>query len=209
MTMTLYKRGSRGDMVRQIQKALHLLADGIFGSQTEEAVMNFQKMKGLKVDGIVGPATLAKLIPHRLKKSKRMINKIIVHCSATPEGKDYTVDDIRRWHKQQGWSDIGYHYVVYRNGDVVNGRNVDIQGAHCADNGGNINSIGICYIGGCARDGKTPKDTRTDAQKLALLNLLLDLKKMYPHAVILGHRDLDEHGKLCPSFDAKKEYRLL
>lgn len=207
--MTLYKRGSRGDMVRQIQKALHLLADGIFGSQTEEAVKNFQCNNGLKADGIVGPATLAKLIPHRLKKSKRMINKIIVHCSATPEGKDYTVDDIRRWHKQQGWSDIGYHYVVYRNGDVVNGRNVDIQGAHCADNGGNINSIGICYIGGCARDGKTPKDTRTDAQKLALLNLLLDLKKMYPHAVILGHRDLDEHGKLCPSFDAKKEYRLL
>ena len=209
MTMTLYKRGSRGEMVRQIQKALHLLADGIFGSQTEEAVRNFQKMKGLKADGIVGPATLAKLIPQRLKKSKRMINKIIIHCSATPEGKDYTVDDIRRWHKQQGWSDIGYHYVVYRNGDVVNGRDVDIQGAHCADNGGNINSIGICYIGGCARDGKTPKDTRTDAQKFALLHLLLDLKKLYPHAVILGHRDLDEHGKLCPSFDAKKEYRLL
>ncbi len=207
--MTLYKRGSRGDMVRQIQKALHLLADGIFGSQTEEAVKNFQAKNGLKADGIVGPATLAKLIPQRLKKSKRMINKIIIHCSATPEGKDFTVDDIRRWHKQQGWSDIGYHYVVYRNGDVVNGRDVDIQGAHCADNGGNINSIGICYIGGCARDGKTPKDTRTDAQKLALLNLLLDLRKMYPHAVILGHRDLDEHGKLCPSFDAKKEYRMI
>ena len=118
--MTLYKRGSRGEMVRQIQKALHLLADGIFGSQTEEAVRHFQTMNGLKTDGIVGPATLAKLIPHRLKKSKRMINKIIIHCSATPEGKDYTVDDIRRWHKQQGWSDIGYHYVVYRNGDVVN-----------------------------------------------------------------------------------------
>ena len=66
--MTLYKRGSRGDMVRQIQKALHLLADGIFGSQTEEAVKNFQMMNGLKVDGIVGPATLAKLIPQRLKK---------------------------------------------------------------------------------------------------------------------------------------------
>ena len=209
--MTLYKRGSKGDMVRQIQiqMALHLLADGIFGSQTEEAVKNFQRKNGLKADGIVGPATLAKLIPQRLKKSKRMINKIIIHCAATPEGKDFTVEDIRRWHKQQGWSDIGYHYVVYRNGDVVNGRDVDIQGAHCADNGGNINSIGICYIGGCAKDGKTPKDTRTDAQKLALLNLLMDLRKMYPHAVILGHRDLDEHGKLCPSFDAKKEYRMI
>ena len=211
--MTLYKRGSRGDMVRQIQKALHLLADGIFGSQTEEAVKNFQMMNGLKVDGIVGPATLAKLIPQRLKKSRRNITKIIVHCSATPEGEDKTVADIRADHKKQGWSDIGYHYVIYRDGTVHNGRDVDIQGAHCADNGGNINSIGVCYIGGVERripgvayKNLKPKDTRTDAQKVALLNLLLDLKKLYPHAVILGHRDLDEHGKLCPSFDAKKEY---
>lgn len=211
--MTLYKRGSRGDMVRQIQKALHLLADGIFGSQTEEAVKNFQMMNGLKVDGIVGPATLAKLIPQRLKKSRRNITKIIVHCSATPEGEDKTVADIRADHKKQGWSDIGYHYVIYRDGTVHNGRDVDIQGAHCADNGGNIGSIGVCYIGGVERripgvayKNLKPKDTRTDAQKVALLNLLLDLKKLYPHAVILGHRDLDEHGKLCPSFDAKKEY---
>ena len=211
--MTLYKRGSRGEMVRQIQKALHLLADGIFGSQTEEAVKNFQMMNGLKVDGIVGPATLAKLIPQRLKKSRRNITKIIVHCSATPEGEDKTVADIRADHKKQGWSDIGYHYVVYRDGTVHNGRDVDIQGAHCGDNGGNIGSIGVCYIGGVehripgvAYKNLKPKDTRTDAQKVALLNLLLDLKKMYPHAVILGHRDLDEHGKLCPSFDAKKEY---
>ena len=210
-----YKYGSRGSVVKQIQTALHLYPDGIFGRQTEEAVKELQRKNRLTVDGIVGPATLLKLIPCRLKKSSRPINKIIVHCSATPEGKDYTVDDIRRWHTTpvnkggHGWSDIGYHYVVYRNGDIVKGRDVDIQGAHCADNGGNINSIGICYIGGCARDGKTPKDTRTDAQKLALLNLLLDLKKLYPHAVILGHRDLDEHGKLCPSFDAKREYRLL
>ena len=210
-----YKYGSRGEVVMQIQTALHLYPDGIFGQQTEEAVKEFQRKNRLTVDGIVGPATLLKLIPCRLKKSSRRIDKIIVHCSATPEGKDFTVDDIRRWHTTpvskggHGWSDIGYHYVIYRNGDVVNGRDVDIQGAHCADNGGNINSIGICYIGGCARDGKTPKDTRTDAQKLALLHLLLNLKKLYPHAVILGHRDLDEHGKLCPSFDAKREYRLL
>jgi N-acetylmuramoyl-L-alanine amidase len=200
-------------MVRQIQKALHLLADGIFGSQTEEAVKNFQMMNGLKADGIVGPATLAKLIQQRLKKSRRNITKIIVHCSATPEGEDKTVADIRADHKKQGWSDIGYHYVIYRDGTVHNGRDVDIQGAHCGDNGGNIGSIGVCYIGGVERripgvayKNLKPKDTRTDAQKVALLNLLLDLKKLYPHAVILGHRDLDEHGKLCPSFDAKKEY---
>lgn len=217
-----YKRGSRGEVVRQIQKALcgagyHVgVIDGIFGLMTEEAVMMFQQAKGLSVDGIVGPATLARLIPNRFKKSKRMITKIIVHCSGTPEGEDMTVEQIRADHKRKGWSDIGYHYVIYRNGEVVNGRDVDLQGAHCADNGGNIASIGVCYIGGVERRRKDvpykdlkPKDTRTDAQKLALLNLLMDLKKMYPYAVILGHRDLDEHGKLCPSFDAKKEYRLL
>lgn len=204
-----YKYGSRGEVVKQIQTALHLYPDGIFGRQTEEAVKEFQRKNRLTVDGIVGPATLLKLIPFRLKKSSRPINKIIVHCSATPEGKDFTVDDIRSWHKQKGWSDIGYHYVVYRDGSVHVGRDVNRQGAHCADNNGNIGSIGVCYIGGCARDGKTVKDTRTDAQKTALLNLLIDLKKLYPHAVILGHRDLDKHGKLCPSFDAKKEYSRL
>lgn len=204
--MTLYKYGSRGEVVKQIQTALHLYPDGIFGRQTEEAVKEFQRKNRLTVDGIVGPATLLKLIPFRIKRSSRPINKIIVHCSATPEGKDFTVEDIRRWHKQQGWSDIGYHYVIHRDGSIHVGRDVNRQGVHCADNNGNIGSIGVCYIGGCARDGKTAKDTRTDAQKSALLNLLIDLKKLYPRAIILGHRDLDKHGKLCPSFDARTEY---
>lgn len=202
-----YKRGSRGEAVKQIQKALHLLADGIYGIQTEEAVKAFQMHQGLKVDGIVGPATLVKLIPQRLKKSKRTIKEIIIHCSATPEGKDYTVQDIRRWHKQQGWSDIGYHYVIYRNGHIEPGRDVDIQGAHCAEGGHNRNSIGVCYIGGCAADGKTAKDTRTLAQKAALLSLLMDLKAMYPGVKIYGHRDFAR--KDCPSFDATSEYGRL
>ena len=168
--MEIYKKGSRGEMVRQIQKALNLLADGIYGEVTTEAVRAFQSENGLKADGIVGPATLAKLIPVRWKRSKRRITEIIVHCSATPEGKDYTVLDIRKWHKQQGWSDIGYHYVVYRNGHIEAGRDVDIIGAHCE--GHNAHSIGVCYIGGVARDGKTQKDTRTLAQKAALISVL-------------------------------------
>ena len=217
--MTLYKRGSRGEMVKQIQKALcgagyHVgVIDGFFGQMTEDAVLMFQKATGLTADGIVGPATLAKLIPNRFKKSKRIITKIIVHCSATPEGEDKTVADIRADHKKQGWSDIGYHYVVYRDGSVHEGRDVDLQGAHCADGGGNIGSIGVCYIGGVERripgvayKNLKPKDTRTDAQKVALLNLLLTLRKLYPAAKIYGHRDFDKHGKTCPSFDAKKEY---
>ena len=208
--MKIYKKGSRGEVVKQIQKALagagfKVVQDGIYGTITAEAVCAFQKQKGLKVDGIVGPATLALLSPCRFKKSKRRIIEIIVHCSATPEGKDYTVADIRRWHRQQGWSDIGYHYVVYRNGNVEPGRDVDIAGAHCL--GHNTKSIGVCYIGGVAKDGKTPKDTRTLAQKAALLNLLTDLMAIYPEAKIYGHRDFER--KECPSFDAEKEYRYI
>ena len=209
--MEIYKVGSRGEMVKQIQKALYGAGfptgciDGIYGQMTRDAVAQFQIKKGLKADGIVGPATLALLIPSRFKKSKRRITEIIVHCSATPEGKDYTANDIRRWHKQQGWSDIGYHYVIYRNGHIEPGRDVDISGAHCE--GHNSNSIGVCYIGGVARNGKSAKDTRTLAQKAALLSLLKDLRELYPGAKIYGHRDFAH--KDCPSFDAMKEYSTI
>jgi N-acetylmuramoyl-L-alanine amidase len=215
--MTLYRKGSpKSEVVRQIQKALKLYPDGIFGILTEEAVKEFQEKNGLKADGIVGPATLAVLLKKSfsLRKSKRYINELIVHCSATPEGCDYTVEDIRKWHKSSGWSDIGYHYVVYRNGTVVNGRDVDLVGAHCAKGGHNQHSIGICYIGGVENKPgipvhlQKPKDTRTEAQKMALLSLLIDLKKLYPSATIWGHHDFDK-GKDCPSFDARAEYKNL
>lgn len=205
--IVVYKRGSRGAMVRQIQKALHLLEDGIYGPLTEESVKAFQREHLLKADGVAGPATLAKMFPAMtgLKKSTRSITEIIVHCTATAEGKDYTVDDIRRWHQARGFTDVGYHYVIYRNGHIENGRDVNISGAHCT--GHNAHSIGVCYVGGVSSDGKTPKDTRTLRQKAMLLSLLTDLKKMYPQARIYGHRDFA--NKACPSFDATKEYRNL
>jgi N-acetylmuramoyl-L-alanine amidase len=135
----------------------------------------------------------------------RQITKIIVHCSATPEGKDFTVADITRWHKQRKFVTIGYHYVIYRNGEVHNGRPESQIGAHCT--GHNVNSIGVCYIGGVAKDGKTPKDTRTSAQKLALERLLKHLKERFPKAAIHGHRDFA--AKACPSFNATEEYKDL
>nr|DAS34860.1 MAG TPA: endodeoxyribonuclease I [Caudoviricetes sp.] len=135
----------------------------------------------------------------------RTINEIIVHCSATQEGKDFTIADIDRWHRQRGFTKIGYHYVIYRDGTIHVGRNESEVGAHCL--GHNQNSIGICYIGGLSSDGKTPKDTRTDAQKKALTTLLQALKKKYPSASIHGHRDFAK--KACPSFDATKEYMNL
>ena len=135
----------------------------------------------------------------------RRITEIIVHCSATPEGKDFTVADITRWHKARKFVTIGYHYVIYRNGEVHNGRPERQVGAHCT--GHNSYSIGVCYIGGVAKDGKTPKDTRTSTQKLALERLLKHLKERFPNATIRGHRDFA--AKACPSFDATEEYKDL
>lgn len=131
----------------------------------------------------------------------RNITKIIVHCSATPEGRDYTVADIDRWHKQRGWQGIGYHYVVYRDGSVHPGRPVEQIGAHTS--GHNANSIGVCYIGGVAADGKTPKDTRTPAQRAALRDLVELLRAEYPNATIHGHREFA--NKACPSFNVKTD----
>lgn len=131
----------------------------------------------------------------------RNIKEIIVHCSATPEGRDYTVADIDRWHKQRGWKGIGYHYVVYRDGSVHKGRDVSEIGAHCE--GHNTNSIGICYIGGCSSDGKTPKDTRTPAQRAALRDLVELLRSEYTNATIHGHREFA--AKACPCFDVKTD----
>ena len=135
----------------------------------------------------------------------RRIDKIIVHCSATPEGKDFTVADIDRWHRQRGFRCIGYHFVIYRDGSVHTGRPIEQVGAHCK--GQNTHSIGICYIGGCAADGRTPKDTRTEAQKTALRNLLVDLHKQHPNATVHGHREFA--NKACPCFDVSKEYKSL
>lgn len=215
--MKTVKLGDRGEPVIVLQKALKLYPDGIFGKLTEEAVKEFQKANSLTADGVVGSKTWAILsVPSALEKSSRTINEIIVHCSATKEGQDFTVDDIAKWHKQRGFNAIGYHYVVYRDGSVHNGRSVNISGAHCT--GHNTHSIGICYIGGLDSNGKA-KDTRTDEQKASLLSLLKDLHKLYPKAKIIGHRDVspDKNGngtiepfewiKECPSFDAKNEYK--
>lgn len=135
----------------------------------------------------------------------RTITEIIVHCSATPEGRPHTVGDIRSWHLQRGFKDIGYHYVIYLDGSIHAGRDESVIGAHCT--GHNRNSIGVCYIGGMTKDMKAAKDTRTEAQKKALLQLLRQLKKKYPRAKIYGHRDFA--AKACPSFNAKNEYANL
>ena len=216
--MNTVKVGSRGEAVKTLQKILNLNVDSIFGPLTEEAVKEFQKANKLTVDGIVGTKTWNKLLAScngSISKNPRNIKELIVHCSATPEGEDFTVEQIRQWHtlpkpKGNGWSDIGYHYIIYRDGSIHAGRAESVSGAHTT--GHNTCSIGICYIGGCpdrtvANWQHKSKDTRTPQQKLALVKLLKELKKKYPGAKIYGHRDFA--NKPCPSFDAKREYMKL
>ena len=132
----------------------------------------------------------------------RDIKKIIVHCSATPEGRDVSTAEIKRWHtEERGWSDIGYHWVIELHGSRHLGRHEEVTGAH--RKGHNSDSIGICYVGGTDVD-RDPKDTRTEEQKAEMINLLSELLDKYPDSVIYGHRDFAD--KACPSFDAKAEY---
>ena len=214
--MKVLRKGDKGEEVRTLQGLLHTAQDGVFGALTEEALKAWQNENGLFPDGICGPKTWAKLLPEgglTLKRSRRRIDEIIVHCTATPEGQAKTVDDIRREHKAQGWSDIGYHYLVTLDGVVHEGRDVDVSGAHAE--GHNSHSIGVCYVGGVENDPRKPyrelqpKDTRTAKQRTALLSLLKDLRRLYPSAKIIGHRNVDRKGKACPSFDAKNEYRTI
>ena len=138
-------------------------------------------------------------------KMMRTINKIIIHCTATPEGRTVTVADVDKWHREKGWNGIGYHYLIGLNGEIWKGRDESIIGAHTE--GQNANSIGVAYVGGMTKDMKSAKDTRTTAQKISLLNLIKQLKIKYPTAKIYGHRDFS--SKACPSFDAKNEYKNL
>ena len=130
----------------------------------------------------------------------RTIKEIILHCSATPEGKDYTVADIDRWHRERGFKKVGYHYIIYRDGSVHIGRPVNETGAHCERH--NRFSIGVCYIGGLSANGK-PKDTRTPEQKDSLRALLEQLREDYPQAKLYGHYHFA--NKSCPCFKVPEE----
>lgn len=134
----------------------------------------------------------------------KKIKYIIVHCTATAEFKDFKAKDVDKWHKQRGWDCIGYHYIIDLDGVIEKGRPETKIGAHCK--GFNDCSIGVCYVGGLASDNKTPKDTRTNAQKASLLKLIKQLKAKYTNAKVVGHKDMPNVHKACPCFEAKREY---
>ena len=134
----------------------------------------------------------------------REIKLLVIHCSATRCNAPFNVEQLRQCHLQRGFKDIGYHFYITRNGELHHCRPVAEIGAHVR--GFNRHSIGICYEGGLDENGK-PADTRTRAQRFALLDLLTILKHQYPEAQILGHYQLSATiHKACPVFDARKEY---
>ena len=131
---------------------------------------------------------------------------IVVHCTATRLSQRVTIDDIDRWHKARGYAQCGYHWYIDREGTIKKGRPEKLAGAHVRHY--NQHAIGVCYEGGLDEKGR-PKDTRTPEQKAALWFLLEDLKKDYPKAKIVGHRDFPHVAKQCPCFDVQSEYTSL
>lgn len=121
------------------------------------------------------------------------IKYLVVHCSDTLDDNDFTAEDIHKWHKRNGWSGIGYHYVILRNGMLENGRPEYWKGAHVKRY--NHVSLGICLIG---------KKVFTTRQYGTLELLLEDLISIYPNAKILGHCDLDKKKPYCPGFNVKQ-----
>lgn len=146
-----------------------------------------------------------KIVEHTYKTTGNLSNRkktteIILHCSATEEGKDYTVDTIDKWHKDRKFSCIGYHYVIYRDGTIHRGRPKKTVGAHCTNH--NSISLGICYIGGL-RNGKAA-DTRTEEQKEALFGLVKELMDIYNITLDNVHCHNEYANKSCPCFKINK-----
>ena len=132
----------------------------------------------------------------------RRIENIIIHCTATPEGREVTVSQVDAWHKARGFRGIGYHYLIYLDGSIHAGRPEQEMGAHCT--GYNLHSIGVCYVGGLDKNTLQPKDTRTAAQKAALHTLVAELQGRYKGSEVHGHNEFA--AKACPCFRVKDEF---
>lgn len=207
--------------IREVQTALlsrgyelpKFGADGFFGAETGDALKAFQRARGLPVSGRADPATIAVLqaplptdnipaIGFDQPRAARLIDEIVIHCTATPEGRDVSVETIRGWHKARGWKDIGYHWVVGLDGVPRPGRPEAHVGSHVA--GHNQRTLGVVYVGGVAKDGKTARDTRNAAQRAGLIALCRALLDRYPTIRrIAGHNQYA--AKACPSFDVRKD----
>lgn len=149
------------------------------------------------------------------EKNSRMVDLIVIHCSATKETSRLTPLALDRMHRQRGFNGCGYHYYIERDGKINSMRPSEKVGAHVR--GYNAHSLGICYEGGLDKNGRAA-DTRTERQKVSLRALVKVLRQLYPTINrVVGHRDLsadrngdgvitpDEWTKQCPCFDAASE----
>jgi len=193
-------------LVKAIQTKVGVTADGIFGPLTARKVAD---ALGVSPVGIQTAQFASGVLVTGKGKN---IRRIAIHCTATREGQDVDASTIKRWHLGQGWSDIGYHFVIRLDGTVERGRPEEVPGSHVR--GFNAGSIAIVYVGGLDAQGKG-KDTRTAQQKAAMLELVRGLLAKYPGADVLGHRDhspdkdgdgvIEQHEwlKECPCFDVR------
>lgn len=135
----------------------------------------------------------------KMFKTGRKIDKLIIHCAATPPNMDIGVKEITAWHKERGFNTIGYHHVIRRDGTIEDGRDINQIGAHVA--GHNTGSIGVCLVGGVDDAGK-PKASFTTDQWKTLERHVRAFKAEYPKATVHGHNEFD-NGKACPSFNVQ------
>lgn len=126
------------------------------------------------------------------------IRFLTIHCAATPEGRDVSPETIEVWDKAK-FGQKSYHWIVTLDGAMHRRMGDDIKGAHTG--GHNTGNIGVCYVGGMDKQMKQPKDTRTAAQKSAMLSLVRTYRARYPGIIVRGHRDWPGVKKACPSFD--------
>lgn len=138
--------------------------------------------------------------------TRKSTEVIVIHCAATTPTQDIGAKEIRSWHRKRGFTDIGYHYVIRRDGSIEQGRPENVIGAHAK--GFNRHSIAICMVGGVDEDLK-PQDNFTTAQYASLESLIKELKVSYPSVDIMGHCDLPRVKKACPSFSVKKWLKSL
>ena len=133
--------------------------------------------------------------------TQQNVKYIVIHYTATPVERDFSAADIDAMHKRRGWKGIGYHKYIRKSGLVEKGRELREQGAHVR--GHNHHSVGICYEGGVhAGSPNVGRDTRTDAQKEAMIRVIRDMLERYPGAQVVGHRDMPGAATQCPGFDA-------
>lgn len=125
---------------------------------------------------------------------------LVVHCSASRCNRPFTVERLIETGRQR-FGQPSYHYYVRRNGNVVPILPESVQGVHAV--GYNHCSIAVCYEGGLDENGKAA-DTRTELQKASLYELLKQLRRDYPQARIIGHRELPNVRKDCPCFSTSE-----